>query len=98
LRPQTACSGRCARRRDETRIDLVIRPLLEAIRPAALCLVTAPPKDRRDAPYDDEYDDATGTFTYHYRRAQSDSARARMSAADNRSLKEALRLGVPLIN
>ena len=66
--------------------------------PAALSVVTAPPKERRDAPYDDEYDEATGTFTYHYRRAQSDSARARMSAAaDNRALKEALRLGVPLI-
>ena len=66
--------------------------------PAALSLVTAPPKERRDAPYDDEYDEVTGTFTYHYRRPQSDSARARMSAAaDNRALKEALRLGVPLI-
>lgn len=66
--------------------------------PAALSLVTAPPKVRRDAPYDDEYNEATGTFTYHYRRPQSESARARLSAAaDNRSLKEALRLGVPLI-
>jgi len=66
--------------------------------PAALCLVTAPPKERRDAPYDDEYDEATATFTYHYRRPQSDSARARLSAAaDNRALKEALRPGVPLI-
>jgi hypothetical protein len=34
--------------------------------PAALSLVTAPPKERRDAPYDDEYDEATGTFTYHF--------------------------------
>ena len=66
--------------------------------PAALCLITAPPKERRDAPYDDEYDEVTGTFTYHYRRAQSDSPRARLSAAaDNRALQEALRLGVPLI-
>lgn len=66
--------------------------------PAALALVTTPPRERRDAPYDDEYDEATGTFTYHYRRAQSESARARMSAAaDNRALKEAQRLGVPLI-
>jgi hypothetical protein len=66
--------------------------------PAALSLVTAPPKERRDAPYDDEYDEVSGTFTYHYRRPLSDSARARLSAAaDNRSLKEAHRLGVPLI-
>lgn len=66
--------------------------------PAALSLVTAPPKVRRDAPYEDEYDEATGTFTYHYRRAQSDSPRARLSAAaDNRALNEALRLAVPLI-
>src|SRR3712207_8225222 len=46
--------------------------------PAALSLVTTPPKEHRDAPYDDEYDEATGTFTYHYRRAQADSPRARM--------------------
>src|SRR5689334_12481132 len=66
--------------------------------PAALCLVTAPPKERRDAPYDDEYDEVTGTFTYHYRRAQSDSPRARVSAAaDNRALKDGHRLAVPLI-
>jgi putative restriction endonuclease len=66
--------------------------------PAALSLVTTPPKERRDAPYDDEFDESTGTFTYHYRRPRSDSARARLSAAaDNRSLTEALRLGVPLI-
>jgi putative restriction endonuclease len=66
--------------------------------PAALCLVTAPPKDGRDAPYEDEFDEASRTFTYHYRRPRSDSVRARLSAAaDNRALKEALRLGVPLI-
>jgi putative restriction endonuclease len=63
-----------------------------------LCLVTAPPKDGRDAPYEDEFDEASRTFTYHYRRPRSDSVRARLSAAaDNRALKEALRLGVPLI-
>ena len=66
--------------------------------PAALSLVTAPPKDGRDAPYEDEFDEASRTFTYHYRRPRSDSVRARLSAAaDNRALKEALRLGVPLI-
>ena len=65
---------------------------------AALSLVTAPPKERRDAPYEDEFDEATGTFTYHYRRPQSESTRARLSAAsDNRAMTEAMRLGVPLI-
>ena len=44
--------------------------------PAALSLVTAPPKERRDAPYDDEFDEATGMVTYHYRRPQSESTRA----------------------
>ncbi|MGC8141342.1 hypothetical protein ACP3W2_28440, partial [Salmonella enterica] len=63
-----------------------------------MSLVTAPPKERRDAPYDDDFDEATGTFTYHYRRPRSDSSRARLSAAaDNRALKAALELGVPLI-
>lgn len=66
--------------------------------PAALSLVTAPPKAGRDAPYEDEFDEASKTFTYHYRRPRSERARARLSAAaDNRALKEALRLGVPLI-
>jgi putative restriction endonuclease len=66
--------------------------------PAALALVTAPPKTRRDAPYEDGYDEATQTFTYHYRRPLSDSAQARMSAAaDNRALVAAYELGVPLI-
>jgi putative restriction endonuclease len=66
--------------------------------PAALALVTAPPKERRDAPYDDGYDDAAETFTYHYRRALAGTTRARLSAAaDNRALKAALELNVPLI-
>ena len=41
--------------------------------PAALSLVTAPPKNHREAPYDDDFDAETGRFTYHYRRPQSDS-------------------------
>lgn len=66
--------------------------------PAALCLVTAPPKDHREAPYDDDFDEATGRFTYHYRRPRSDSPRARLSAArDNRAMRAALELNVPLI-
>lgn len=66
--------------------------------PAALSLVTTPPKDRNDAPYDDGYDRATQTFTYRYRRAQTDSPRARLAAAaDNRSMRAAFELGVPLI-
>ena len=64
--------------------------------PAALCLVTAPPNAGRDAPYEDEFDEASGTFTYHHRRPDQ-TAFARLSAAaDNRARKEALRLGVPL--
>ena len=66
--------------------------------PAALCLVTAPPKDHRQAPYEDDFDAETGRFTYHYRRPQSDSPQARLSAArDNATMRAALELGVPLI-
>lgn len=67
--------------------------------PAALCIVTAPPKDTRDAPYDDGFDEATGRFVYHYRSAREDSAQARLAAArDNAALAAALRLNVPLIH
>lgn len=66
--------------------------------PAALCLVTAPPKDNREAPYDDDFDVASGRFTYHYRRPKSDSAPARLSAArDNAAMRAAFELNVPLI-
>lgn len=66
--------------------------------PAALSLVTTPPKDRREAPYDDGYDETTKTFRYHYRRPRENSERARLAAAaDNRALRAALELGVPLI-
>jgi putative restriction endonuclease len=66
--------------------------------PAALAIVTTPPKDRRDAPYDDGYDEESQTFTYHYRRPLTDSSRARLAAAaDNRALKAAFELRVPLI-
>lgn len=66
--------------------------------PAALCLVTAPPKLSGRAPYDDGFDEQTGGFMYHYRTAKSDTADARLQAeADNRKLRAALELGVPLI-
>lgn len=66
--------------------------------PAALSLVTAPPKQTGRAPYDDGFDEQAGGFVYHYRSAQSDSAAARLQAeADNRTLRAAFELGVPLI-
>ncbi|MBA3326841.1 MAG: HNH endonuclease [Solirubrobacterales bacterium] len=66
--------------------------------PAALAVVTTPPKDRRDAPYDDGFDQATQTFTYHYRTAQQPTPQAAMAAeADNRALRAAHRLLVPLV-
>jgi putative restriction endonuclease len=66
--------------------------------PAALCLVTAPPKSGRPAPYEDEFDEASGSFVYRFRapRAQSPAARLR-AAADNRALVAAHELAVPLI-
>ena len=39
--------------------------------PAALCLVTAPPKTGRPAPYDNEFDEATDRFTYRFRAAKT---------------------------
>ncbi len=75
----------------------IFRPR-QARGPAALCLVTAPPKQGRDAPYDDGFDHASGRFVYHYRTAQQDSFTARAAAErDNRALREAARLAVPVI-
>jgi hypothetical protein len=66
--------------------------------PAALCLVTAPPKTGRPPPYDDEFDDATDRFTYRFRAARTQTAAARLqAAADNRALIAAHELAVPLI-
>jgi putative restriction endonuclease len=66
--------------------------------PAALAVVTAPPKSGRDEPYEDSYDDVTGKFTYHFREARSDTAQARIQAeADNRKLVEAYSRGLPII-
>lgn len=66
--------------------------------PAALALVTTPPKAGRPAPYEDTYNEATGRFTYRFRDAGSESLRALAQAeADNRTLTEGHRLGVPMI-
>jgi putative restriction endonuclease len=66
--------------------------------PAALSLVTAAPRMGRAAPYEDEFDELTGRFTYHFRDPQGASlAAARQADADNRTLIAAHELGVPLI-
>lgn len=66
--------------------------------PAALSLVTAPPKVQGSAAYDDEYDEATETFTYRFRDAKTDSLAAlRAAERDNLAMKAAADLGVPLI-
>jgi putative restriction endonuclease len=66
--------------------------------PAALCLVTAPPKLGRQAPYADGYDEATKSFVYHYRSPRSDTRQARAQAErDNAALRAAVELAVPLI-
>jgi putative restriction endonuclease len=66
--------------------------------PAALALVTAPPKSGKPAPYEDTYDEARGRFTYRFRDARSDSSGALVQAeADNLKLTEAHRLGVPVV-
>jgi putative restriction endonuclease len=65
--------------------------------PAALCLVTSPPRSTRAAPYDDGPDLTAERFVYHYRTARTSSARALNAAeADNRSLRAAAELAVPL--
>jgi putative restriction endonuclease len=66
--------------------------------PAALCLVTAPPKLSSRAPYEDGLDERSGRFVYHYRTARTASARALEQAEhDNQSLRAAMELAVPLI-
>jgi putative restriction endonuclease len=66
--------------------------------PAALALVTTPPKVGREAPYEDTYDATSGRFTYRFRDPGSDSPQAILQAeADNSKLTEAHRLGVPVI-
>ncbi len=66
--------------------------------PAALCLVTAPPKSGQPAPYDDEFDEEADRFTYRFRAANTPTPAARLqAAADNRALLAAHELAVPLI-
>jgi putative restriction endonuclease len=66
--------------------------------PAALTLTTTPPKMVRDAPYEDGYDEQTGSFVYHYRAPRSDTLQAaRAAEADNRALRAAAELAVPVI-
>lgn len=66
--------------------------------PAALCIVTAPPKENRPAPYEDTFDEATGSFTYRFRDPASPSTAALAAAErDNATLFAAHELAVPLI-
>lgn len=75
----------------------IFRPK-EMLGPAALSLVTAAPKTGRPAPYEDEFDEAAGRFTYRFRDPQRGStAAARHAEADNRALVAAHELTVPVI-
>lgn len=66
--------------------------------PAALCVVTAPPKENRPAPYEDEFDEDAGRFTYRFRDPRSPSTEALAAAErDNATLLAAFELAVPLI-
>jgi len=75
----------------------IFRPR-EARGPAALALVTAPPKPGRDAPYGDGFDPESDAFVYHYRSPARDTFEARaLAERDNQALRAAARLAVPLI-
>lgn len=75
----------------------IFRPK-EMAGPAALALVTTAPKVGRPAPYEDEFDEAAGRFTYRFRDPQgSSAAAARQAEADNRALLAAHDLSVPVI-
>src|SRR3954452_12059818 len=64
--------------------------------PAALCLVTAPPKPGRAAPYDDEFDEKSDRFRYRFRSPRTSSASARLqAAADNRAWSPCMSLLCP---
>ncbi len=66
--------------------------------PAALSLTTAPPKAGGGAPYDDGFDSSAEAFVYHYRSPRSNSGSAvRAAEADNRALRAAAALNVPMI-
>lgn len=57
---------------------------------AALTIVTAPPKPDMPPPYEDDFDEASGTIRYSYRRGPVDGP-------DNRALRAAFEQQVPLI-
>jgi putative restriction endonuclease len=66
--------------------------------PAALCLVTTPPKRGRPAPYEDQFDERSGRFTYRFRDPGSASTAAlRDAERDNHAMIAAHELTVPLI-
>lgn len=75
----------------------IFRPK-EMSSPAALCLVTAPPKQNRPAPYEDEFDEAAGRFFYRFRDPQSSSlSAARAAERDNGAMIAAFEQAEPLI-
>jgi putative restriction endonuclease len=75
----------------------IFRPK-EMVSRAALCMVTAAPKLDRPAPYEDQFDEETGRFTYRFRDPQAATLVAeRQAEADNRALLAAHESAVPLI-
>jgi putative restriction endonuclease len=65
---------------------------------AALSIMTTTPRVGRPAPYEDAFDEQSGTFTYHFRTASTDSDRARVDAArDNDALRAAYEQQEPMI-
>ena len=75
----------------------IFRPA-EMAGPAALSLITAPPKAGRPPPYEDAFDEASGRFTYRFRDPASPTVAAVQRAEfDNRTMVAAYELGVPLI-
>jgi putative restriction endonuclease len=66
--------------------------------PAALSFVTTPPKEGRPPPYEDQFDEQTGRFTYRFRDpASATTAALRQADSDNRLLIAAHELAVPLL-
>jgi putative restriction endonuclease len=66
--------------------------------PGALAVVTAPPKEGRPAPYEDEFDEVAQQFTYRFRDPLSETSTASaQAAADNRALLAAFTDGEALI-
>ena len=66
--------------------------------PAALTITTAAPKAGRPAPYEDSFDEESGTFTYRFRDPGSATRAAALAAeADNRALVAAFEDVEPLL-